>query len=415
MTDAYNPADYHRLFVSYTVSLFGSLLASGVVAWIAMTRVHVHGTSMGLLLGAASATAAVVAFTVGSKVDRWRKRLVLLRLDILCAVAVLSLAIAMRVGHMSLLHLWLVDSIELSSAILVTSATAPLLKVVAADRLDWANGRQEAVFWTAQLAGPPLGGFITSAIGPEWTLLGNSLSFCLSAVSIAQIRTACEPSSPPKSSNSVMVLLGLKTIWANRPLQLLYINAQLFGVPQLAISPVLALFLVQELGLSAWQYGLVLGLPCAGGVLAGLLTRRILNSVPRKWLLKTAGVGRCLWLLPIAAVPAGPHVMLSVLCLETATVFSAGIFNPAFATTRIRIAPADRLSAVVSSWGASTRMFQPVGTFAGGALMDVIGARSVFAIAGILCLMSMIPLMMIKNDEIDTIDTPHVVTKGTPT
>ncbi|BCJ65700.1 MFS transporter [Polymorphospora rubra] len=379
------------MLLAYTVSTVGTLFGSGVVLWIAITEVGVSGSELGLLSGLATLAAGAVALVVAPRIDTWHKRPVMVSLDLLAGAALLSLSLATWAGTVTLLHLAAALATQMSAAILFVAASTPMLKHIGHDRLDWALGRQESVFWAAQLIGPPAGGVVTSAIGPSLTLTCNSASFLVSAILLARIS---EPGpAAERVSTGLRVGVGLRTIWRLPPLRALYVNAVLFGSALMATTPILALFIVRDLGLSAWEYGLILGVPCLGGMLAGTLSHRLIRRWGRERILRSTGLVRVVWLLPLAAIPAGPAAVAAILTMQFGLLFTAGLFNPTFASARMAVTPADRLSAVVGSWAATTRLIHPIAIGVIGLLAEILGVRTALAIGAGLGALSILPLL----------------------
>ncbi|MFE0588424.1 MFS transporter [Micromonospora echinospora] len=383
--------DLRRMLLAYTVSTVGTLLGSGVVLWIAITEVGVGGGELGLLSGAATLVAGATALVVAPRIDTWHKRSVMISLDLLAGAALFSLSLATWAGTVAVWHLAAVAAVEMSVAILFAAASAAMLRHIGRDRLDWALGRQESVFWAAQLIGPPAGGVVTSAVGPALTLAGNSASFLVSAVLLAGMS---EPGpAAGRGSSGLRIGAGLRTIWRVPPLRALYVNAVFFGSALMATNPILALFVVRDLGLSAWEYGLTLGVPCLGGMVAGLLSYRLIRRWGRERVLFGTGLVRVVWLLPLAVVPAGPAALAAVLALQFGLLFTTGLFNPTLASTRMAVTPADRISAVVASWAATTRLAHPVAIGVIGVLAELLGVRTALAIGAGLGALSVLPLL----------------------
>jgi MFS family permease len=62
---------------------------------------------------------------------------------------------------------------------------------------------------------------------------------------------------------------------AHDGLRRLYFNALVFGGSYLWTVPLVAVLVLSDLGASAFQYGLLLGVPSLGGLLGALLVSRI--------------------------------------------------------------------------------------------------------------------------------------------
>jgi MFS family permease len=233
---------------------------------------------------------------------------------------------------------------------------------------------------------------VTSALGPGATLSLNSASFLISATLLTTI-AGRGPAAHP-GTDKARVLHGLRTIWQVPPLRALYLNAVLFGTALMAMGPLLALFVVRDLGLSAWQYGLILGLPCLGGMAAGWVSHRWIARFGRDRLLLGTGLLRVVWLVPMAGIPAGRAALAVMLALQFGLLFTAGLFNPAFASARIELTPEHRLSAVVGTWAATTRLVFPVGIVALGFLAEGLGVRAALLIGSCIGAVSVAPLLL---------------------
>jgi MFS family permease len=132
------------------------------------------------------------------------------------------------------------------------------------------------------LAGILVGGFSTSSLGVGLAFAIDTVSFAVSAVCIWAIRAGSRrqpyEESPQKESLWASILTGMKYLWADEGLRLMFfvimaINFLILG-PILVGIPVLA---NQRLPEGAAAFGLLLS-ACAGGNLVGYL---IAGSLPR--------------------------------------------------------------------------------------------------------------------------------------
>lgn len=382
---------FPRLFASYCIGLFGTCTASGVFAWVALTRLHADARQLGLMLAIASLAAAFASLSLSSFVDRWPKRRTMVVTDVLCAVAVASVVAALLLGHLTMAHLAAATAVEVGGGIVFTSAGVPLLKAIAADRLDWANGRMESAYWAAQTVGPAFGGLLTATLGPAATMAFNAVSFLGSAVCLVGMPTdgsLVRPWSELPLRSALRPLAGMHTILSDRRTALLFANAMVFGGAVTATTTLLPILVTRTLHLSAWEFGLILALPCLGGVAASTLSPRIVKVFGRNRTLVVAGVLRTIWIVPLAFIPHGPWAATFIIGVETCFLFVAGVFNPVFATTRMRLVPDWHLGAVVSTWGASTKLIQPFFILGSGLFAAAVGPTKAMFWAGVACLAS---------------------------
>jgi Na+/melibiose symporter-like transporter len=154
------------------------------------------------------------------------------------------------------------------------------------------------------------------------TLAIDAVSFLLSALGVRRIRGP-EP-VPEQASQKVDLTSGWRYIFGHRGLRSLFWNSQLFGGPIMMASPLLAVLMLRELGMTPWQYGVALGAPCLGAVLgarlAPLLTRRFgLHRV-----LIAFGVLRTPWLLLLPLAPPSVAGMVVIVLAQTGLMLVAG-------------------------------------------------------------------------------------------
>ncbi|GLY24723.1 hypothetical protein [Micromonospora sp. NBRC 101691] len=128
-------------------------------------------------------------------------------------------------------------------------------------------------------------------------------------------------------------------------------------------------------------------------MVAGSLSYRLVRRRGREQVLFGTGLVRVVWLLPLAVVPAGPAALAAVLAVQFGLLFTTGLFNPTFASTRMAVTPADRLGSVVASWAATTRLVHPVAIGAVGVLAELLGARTALAVGAGLGALSVLPLL----------------------
>jgi MFS family permease len=372
--------------------------------------------------------------------------------DLARAAALLSVPLAAATGLLTYSQLCLVAVVQAAGAIVFNAASGAHLKALVgpADRAS-ANGRFEATFWTALSAGPPLGGALTSALGVSWTITVDAASFLLSALGVHSLRSpepapptrtvrpappipavelpstatvdpplradpdarpraaendarprAAENEAPPRAGDKGSlpppgaaasgrlgeIAAGWRYIAAHRDLRALFINSQVFGAAMMAASPLLAVLMLRDLHFPAWQYGVAWGVPCLGGVAGALALKPLTRHWGERPVLLASGVGRAIWLCPLAFIPAGVTGLLIVIAVELFALFGSGVFNPAFATYRMTATEDGVLSRVLACWSISSRTVQPLGILLGGVVASVAGVRVALFVCGLAALVS---------------------------
>lgn len=383
------------MWVAYSASEVGSAVGAGALPLIAVLLLDAGPMQVSLLAALSAAAGALVALPLGSWVEYRRKRPVMISADLVRALALATIPLAAVLDVLTMAQLYVVGILHGIGTIVFPAASNTYLKgLVAKDRRVHWLGRNEATFWTAQSAGPPLGGALISMVGATATLVIDALSYLVSAATLTTLRTR-ETTPPGKAADRHWLsdtTAGWVHIVRSRSLAPLFWNSLLFGGGIMLAGPLLSIFYLRELGLAPWQYGLVLGLPCLGGVVGSSLVARATRRHGPVTVLLAAGVARTLWTGVIPLAPAGTTGLIVVTVANTGLLLSAGFFNPSFAAWRMEHTPDSHMTRVLTSWSVSSRTIQPVAMIAGGALAAVTSIRTALVVSAVLVLASAVLL-----------------------
>ncbi|GAB3827450.1 MFS transporter [Kribbella italica] len=379
--------DFRRLWIAYTVSAAGSAVGFGALPLIAVLVLDVSTFQVALLAALSAVAGAALAVPMGDFIEQRHKRPVMIAADLVRFAVLISIPVAAVLDVLTYGQLCVVGILHAAALIAFTAASGAHLKaLVPVDQRTEANGRFEQSTWITLSIGPPIGGALIGLIGATFTLALDALSFLLSAFGISRIRHP-EP-VPAKRNDRRDLTAGWRYIWRQRGLRVLFLNSQFFGGPVMMTSPLLAVFMLRDLGMPAWQYGLVLGLPCAGGVLGAWLAPRLTRRLGLHRMLLVFGVLRAPWLLLFPLATPGTDGLILLIVADTGLLIAAGAFNPSFATYRMEVTEDRYMARVFTSWSITSRAVQPAFMAVGGALAGVIGLRPTLLVAGIGCLVS---------------------------
>ncbi|GLY14923.1 MFS transporter [Kineosporia sp. NBRC 101677] len=386
--------NFGRLYWAHTVSSLGTALGSGALPLIAVTVLGVAAWQVSALAALSGIAGAVLALPLGHVIEYRRKRPVMVAADLFRFLVIATVPVAIWAQWLTFAQLCLVAVLTSAATIAFGAAGGAHLKaLVAPGQLHIANSRFESASWTTTTVGSSAGGFLISTLGSGTTLALDALSYLVSACCILRIRRP-EPVPPPSPSR--MSGRDLVAGWAyvrSRPdLRALLANALLFGAGIMAAAPLTAVLMLQDLGLSAWQYGLALGLPCLGGILGSALTPRLVARFGFGSLLLGAGALRTVWLLPLPFVPPGTAGLVLLIGADFGLLVCAGVFNPLFATYRAQAVDDQYLARVITAWAISSRIAQPTAIAAGGVLAALVGLRPTLLVAAVVTLLSAVVL-----------------------
>ncbi|MFI6587962.1 MFS transporter [Embleya sp. NPDC050493] len=388
---------FGRLWAAYAVSAYGTSLGFGAFPLIAVLVLDSGPAQVAVLAAAGRAVGALVAVPLGPWVEFRRKRPVMVAMDLIRFAALLSIPAAFALGLLSFAQLLVVSVVVAAADIAFKAAAGAYLKTLVppADLLV-ANSRFESTTWTAITIGPPLGGAAITLFGPVTTVLADAVSYLLSALGIRSIGGS-EPRTAAPRLRARDLPEGWRHILAHPVLRPLFLNTIVVNGLIMASEPLMAVFLLRDLGYAPWQYGLVFASPCVGGLLGARLAPPLVARFGRHRVLRTAGTLRACWPLGLAFVRPGVPGIVLVVTIQLGLVTCCGLFNPVLATHRLEHTDPDRIARTLTAWSVSASAAIAALTAAWGLLAAVTGARSAIAVAGVLLLAT--PLLLPRREH----------------
>ncbi|MCW2505705.1 MAG: transporter [Actinomycetia bacterium] len=383
------------LWAAYAVSTAGTWVAFDAFPLIAILVLHAGPAAVSLLAAAGLAVGAAVAVPLGPWVEFRRKRPVMIAMDLVRFGAVLSVPAAFALGRLTFAQLVVVSVAVAAAGITFTAASGAFLKsLVPPAGLLVANGRFESTTWTATALGPPLGGAAIGLLGPVVTVVADALSYLLSAAGILAIGgTEPRPARADAPRGRLGGLLGgWRHILADPALRPLFANTVLVNGLILATSPLIAVLMLGRLGFAPWQYGLAFAAPCAGGLAGARLARPLVTRFGERRVMLTAGALRACWPAGLAFVRPGTGGLVLVIAVQFGLVTCMGVFNPVFATYRLRQIPVDWIARTLSAWSVTSKATVAALTALWGLLASITSLRIAIAAAGVLLLAT--PLLL---------------------
>lgn len=386
------------LWAAYAASALGTGLAFDALPLIAILVLHAGPAEVSALAAAGLAAGAVVAVPLGPWIEFWRKRPVMIAMDLVRWAALASIAVAYAIGRLGMLQLLLVSTLVGAAGIAFTAAAGSYLKaLVKPEQLLLANARFEATSWTATMLGPPLGGLAIGLFGPVATVTADAASYLLSALGICAIgggeARPARPDVPRRRAGDLFE--GWRYILAHAALRPLFFNAMLVNGLIMAVAPPLAVLMLGRLHFAPWQYGLAFAAPCIGGLIGARMAKRLVERYGQRRVLLVAGALRACWLLGLAFVGPGAPGLFLVMTVELGLITCMGVFNPVLATYRLERTAADRLTRVLAAWSVTSKASIAAFTAAWGLVADALGPRPAIAIAGALMLGT--PLLLFRH------------------
>jgi MFS family permease len=377
---------FRLLWFGETISQLGNAMAIVGVPLVAVIVLHASVVVVGVLAAAGWLPWLVIGLPAGAWVDRWPARRVMIACDLVSAVLYASVPCAAWAGALTI---WLVVVVQLAggaaSVLFMTAYQVYLPSLVASPDLIEGNTKMQGSASAAAFAGPGLAGVAAQLAGAVTALLGNAVSFLVSAACLVAARPAgsgsgsglARPAHRDRAATTlrreiadglVLVLRDpflrqLSTFWAAA-------NLALTGYAAL-----LVVFLVRVIGLAPGSVGLLTAIPGAGGIIGALLTGRITSRY---------GSARGLLLSTWCAVPFGLLIPLTgpgwrlgfyvVGALAAYTGIAVG--NVIIAAFRQSYSPPGMCGRVTATMRFLIFGTSPVGALLGGALGSLLGVRA---------------------------------------
>lgn len=388
---------FRWLWAAYTVSAYGSGLGFGALPLIAVLVLDATPAQVATLSAAGPAVGALIAVPLAPWMERRRKRPLMIAMDLARFTAMATVPVAYGLGWLGFGQLLAVSAVLAAAKIAHAAAGGALLKaLVPPGDLLVANARFEAATWSSIAIGPPLGGAAVGVLGPVATVIADAVSYLLSALGLGMIRRPETIAAPTSKSG---VLGGWRHILDHPGLRALHLNNMLVSGLIMATEPLLAVLLLRDLGLPAWQYGLAFAVPCLGGLIGSRLAPHITARIGRHRVIRVIGALRAAPLIGLALIPDGVPGLIAVIAIELLIITAMSLYTPVLATYRLDHTPADRVARTLTAWSIGQQAAIATLTALAGLLASLTDPRTALAVAGLLVLAA--PLLLPRRVHIE--------------
>jgi MFS family permease len=399
-------ADFLRLWGAQTISQFGSqitLLALPLAAIVTLDASAFEASVLGAL---EYAPFLLLTLPAGVWVDRLRRRPLLVAADLARAIVLASVPLAWALDALTLWQLYFVGFVTGTLTVVFDVAYVPYVAVlVPREQLVDANSKVEISRSAAQTAGPGIAGALVQLVTAPYALAVDAISFLLSGLLVTRIRAeeVLEPTSEAPSGRRELAE-GLRYVLGHpilRPIMACTALSNFFGT---AIwGPILLVYAVRELELSAGTIGVAFTLGNLGVLAGAFLVTRITR---RFGLGPTIAGSALLFGPPVLLVPLAPQesAVPWIVAAFAITGFGGVVYNVSIRSLLQAVTPnrlLGRATAVGRTivWGVI-----PLGTLAGGALASTVGVHEAIWIgaAGAAC--AALPILLSRVPRL--VDVP---------
>ncbi|MGG7464668.1 MFS transporter [Plantibacter sp. YIM 135347] len=261
-----------------TIRALGSAIAGVAFQVLIVTVVNATPIEISVLSALGVVPYLFFGLIIGALMDRWRRQRALVVTSIGRVVVLAAIPVLLLTGTLTF---WSLAAVVLALGVLTLfadSAAQPFLPhIVPRGSLVMANARLGQSETVAGTAGPALGGALLNLIGAPLLFVFEAVVNAVAAVLQSRIvvqETKPEPRDPGRHIGHDIVE-GMRYTYRHRTLRPLALSVHIWFLGNSIASTVFAVFVLRELAVPAWAFGVTLAFGGVGGFLGAVLAPRI--------------------------------------------------------------------------------------------------------------------------------------------
>jgi len=386
--------DFLRLWSAQTISQFGSQITGLALPLVALLVLHASAFQVAALATVEWLPWLLFSLPAGAWVDRVHRRPVLVVADLGRGVALLSVPIAYWLDALTLWQLYVVGfTTGVLTVFFDVAYQSYLPSLVERRQLGEGNSKLEISRSGAGLAGPGVAGVLIQAVTAPVAVLGDAISFFVSAVLLGQIRRE-EPLAPVEQGTRLLaeIVEGVRYVASDpylRPSMAFVAVSNFFG------QVFWTMFLVYAVRRLEWTPGTIgLGLTLANlGFLAGAVLATRISTRLGVGPTMIAAATVCCWGLLLVPLAPARYAIPAVVVAGAVGSFGAVVYNVVGLSLFQAITP-DRLLGRMNAsrrfvvWGVI-----PLGSLTGGVLTAWVGLRPTLFVGAVGSSLAFLPLL----------------------
>jgi MFS family permease len=366
-------ADFAKFWLGQTVSNLGSS-----VTLFALPLLVFKLTGSPLNLGVTMATSFVpyllFGLVIGAWVDRLDRKRLMIATDVARALLIAVIPVLADAGALSVGWIYAVAFLQSTLTIAFDAAEFAAIPSLVSNKDDLvtANGRIQASYSAAQVAGPLLAGLLIAVVTVQQVFWVDAMSFLLSAASLALVRRRFNVERDAEAEPRRIfrdVAAGLRYVLGHPVLRSISAMMAIINLISSTVFAELVLFAKERLAATDTEVGLLYSAGSIGVVVLSLAAGRLRRRLPFSKvalgalimdgaLILALSMTRWYWLaLPFWALSSGFGIL----------------FNINTGSLRQQIVPNELLGRVISIAGVLAWSAIPLGTLAGGYLIQRTG------------------------------------------
>jgi MFS family permease len=382
--------DFWTFWSGQVISTLGSSFTSFAIPLLIYRLTH-SAVNLGLALTSAMLPYLLFGLVIGAWVDRVDRKQLMVLVNVGLAVVIGVIPLMSALDHLSLALIYGSTFLASTLGIFFQSAEfAAIPSLVGQDDLVTANGRIQASYSAATIAGPILAGFLASFFPIASLLTVDAASYVVSAVALLLVRSSFNSSSEGSGERkSVMedVVEGLRYVLGHPVLRNISLMMAMVNFVGATTGAQIVLFAKQHLGATNAELGVLFAAEGAGIVVTGLAA----GWFRKRWSFSTVALGALMASGLLTVAYALVPYFWAVVPLFGLTGGLGILFNINTTSLRQRIVPNHLLGRVMSIAGVLAWSAIPLGALLGAGIISwTHNVSGVYAGIGILTVL--IPL-----------------------
>lgn len=365
-------SDFWKFWSGQTISNLGSSFTFFALPLIVF---KLTGSAINLAITTAAEFIPYLLFglVIGAWVDRLDRRRLMIAVDVGRAAAIASIPLLAGSGNLSVLYIYGASFVVATLNIFFDSAQfAAIPNLVDKDDLVAANGRIQASFSGAQVAGPIVAGALVTLFAIEDVLYFDALTFVASAVSLGLISTSFNaPKDQGDAAPSICrdIAEGLRYVLSHPVLRNISLMMAIVNFISSGAYAELVLFAKERLDATDSQTALLFASGSAGITLLGLAA----GPLRKRFSFSRVALG-ALFLNGATIIVLSQLRNVWVALVAWGLAAGLGIlFNIQTISLRQAIVPDRMLGRVMSIAGVLAWSAIPLGTFLAGVIIEATG------------------------------------------
>ncbi|MEL5959584.1 MFS transporter [Streptomyces sp. CLV115] len=390
--------DFRRLWAANGFRYAAVEVASFALPVTALLLLHAQPLTMSLIFVCSRAGFLTIGLPAGVWIDRMRKKPVLICADIVYAVAFASVPIAYFLGVLAVPQLVAVALVVSLAGVFFDVAHSSVLPyVLPRRRVADGNARLQSSETAIQAVSPSIAGVVTQGVAAPLLYCFAAIGHLVSLLLLRRIQPQGDIARGPAKAEQKFgreITDGIRVLFRQPLLRLLLNQAALNNVGAGILLSMLPIFLLKEIGVATWLYGLLSTLGAVAGFATSLLAPRLRRRFGEiRMTLVFSGLAP---FAVLAAPLAGVFRPAAVPLIAVAEVLiGIAIVGRAVSTAglRARVTPDAYMGRVTAAYSVVIQGATPIGALVGGLVAGYWSTGTALWVGGLVMALPLVLLL----------------------